>query len=113
MPPRFGSNSFRKRRTFLKEWRQFRDLTQDEVLRRLEALGAELSKPSISRLENGHQPYSEPVLCALADVYQCEPSDLIGRDPLMGESIDAMVIQMPKPDRDRVMAVVSALLKAG
>ena len=112
MPPRIGSNTFRKRRTFFKEWREIRDLTQDEVLARLAALGVEFSKPSISRLENGHQPYSEPILCALAEVYQCEPSDLISRDPSWGESVDAKLFQLAKPERDRVVAVVTALLKA-
>lgn len=113
MPPRIGANSFNKRRTFLREWREWRDLTQDEVLRRLDFLGVEMSKPSISRPENGHQPYSEPILCALADVYQCEPTDLIGRPPDSPESIDAMVVQLPKRERERIVAVVTAMLKAG
>lgn len=112
MPPRIGSNTFRKRRTFFKEWREFRGLTQDEALARLGVLGVDFSKPSISRMENGHQPYSEPILCALAEVYQCEPSDLISRDPTWGESLDAKLFHLPKPDRDRVVAVVTALLKA-
>ena len=112
MPPRIGSNTFRKRRTFLKEWREFRELTQDQAIDRLAFLGVEISKPSISRLENGHQPYSEPILCALAEVYNCEPWDLISRAPDSRPSLDAMVYQLPETDRDRVIAVAAALLKA-
>lgn len=112
MPPRIGSNTFRKRRTFFKEWWEFRDLTQDQALARLDALGVDFSKPSLSRLENGHQPYSEPILCALADVYQCEPWDLIARDPGWGQSLDGLVTQLQKSERDRIAAMVQAFLKA-
>jgi len=87
-------------------------MTQDEALTRLEALGVDFSKPSISRLENGRQPYSEPILCAFADVYQCEPWDLISRHPAWGRSIDNAISQLEKPERDRIEAVVWAFLKA-
>ena len=112
MIARIGSNSFRKRRSFFKEWRIFRNLTQDEVIARLEFLGVKFSKPSISRIENGHQPYSEPILLALSEVYDCEPSDLIGRDPTWGQSLDAALNALPTADRARVISMVEAFLKA-
>lgn len=112
MIARIGSNSFRKRRTFFKEWRLFRNLTQDDVIARLEVLGVEFSKPSISRVENGHQPYSEPILLALAEVYDCEPSDLIGRDPTWGRSLDATLNALQAADRARIISMVEAFLKA-
>jgi transcriptional regulator with XRE-family HTH domain len=112
MIARIGSNTFRKRPTFFKEWRVFRGLTQDEVIARLDALGVEFSKPSISRIENGHQPYSEPILLALAEVYGCEPSDLIGRNPTWGRSVDLALSALPEADRARVVSMVEAFLKA-
>lgn len=112
MPPRIGSNHLRPRRTYFREWREFRGFTQDEVLARLDALGVPFSKPSMSRLENARQPYSEPILLALSEVYRCEPSDLIGRDPSWGESLDAMVAQAAQPDRTRIVSLVQAYLKA-
>ena len=80
MPIRIAG-SYRCRPTYLKEWREHRRLTQSQALKSLKYKGVACSKPSLSRLENGRQPYSEPILCALADLYQCEPADLISRRP--------------------------------
>jgi transcriptional regulator with XRE-family HTH domain len=80
MPIRIASN-YKHRPTYLKEWREYRRLSQAQALKALKYKGVACSKPSLSRLENGRQPYSEPILLALADLYQCEPADLISRRP--------------------------------
>ena len=71
-------------RIYLREWRKKKGLTQDQVVARLELHEDPLlprTNASLSRLENGKQPYSQRVLEALADVYGCEAWELIGRDP--------------------------------
>ena len=77
---------------YLKEWRKHRRYTQDQVIDRLVILDDPLlptTAESLSRLENGKQPYSQRIVEALADIYQCEPDHLIGRDPSKdGEVID-------------------------
>lgn len=79
MPPRIKGT--RPRPTFLQAWREHAGLTQDAVLEALAAQGIAISKPSLSRLENQRQPYSEPILLGLASVYGCSPADLIAVDP--------------------------------
>lgn len=61
---------------FIKAWRDFRGLTQEQLAERVETTTA-----TISRLENGKQPYSQELLEALADALRCKVADLIARPP--------------------------------
>lgn len=57
------------RRTYIKEWRDKRGLSLRRLAERLEeAPGGDLllSHTSIGRIEKGQQPYSQPILEALA-----------------------------------------------
>lgn len=108
MPPRIAGPT---QTTFLAAWRDHAGLTQDEVIRALAERGTAISKPSLSRLENGHQPYSEPILGALAELYGCRPADLISRHPNVGPSLDALVSHLSLTERDRVVEVVKAMLR--
>lgn len=65
-----------RRRHFIKEWRKFRGLTQEQLAERV---GVAVS--SISQLETMKQGYSQPTLEAIADALQCEPADLLMRKP--------------------------------
>jgi transcriptional regulator with XRE-family HTH domain len=65
-----------RRRTFIKQWREYRDLTQDDLAERLET-----SKASISRIENGEQAYTQDFLEACADALRTDPASLLMRDP--------------------------------
>lgn len=72
----------RKSRNFIRKWRKLKQLTQEQLAERIG-----MSKPSISCIENGNQPYSEPVLEAIAHALQCEPADLLRppSDPALEE----------------------------
>jgi len=65
-----------RRRHFIKEWRKFRGLTQEQLAERV---GVAIS--SISQLETMKQGYSQPTLEAIADALNCEPADLLMRNP--------------------------------
>lgn len=97
---------------YLKEWRKHRHLTQDQVVDRLAAFEDPLmpqTSASLSRLENGKQPYGQRILEALADIYQCEPDHLIGRDPTKeGEVIDLWA-RLTEQQRRQARAVIEAL----
>ena len=101
---------------YLHKWRKFRHLTQAQVLDRLAIMDDELlpkTGASLSRLENGKQPYSPRILEALAEIYQCEPADLIGRDPTkVGEIVD-LVARLNERQRKQAMAVIEALSRSG
>ena len=76
------------RKTHLREWRKFRRLSQKEVVQQL--LGfpdptLAKTEASLSRLENGLQPYSQPIMEALALIYQTKVGQLIDSNPLEGQ----------------------------
>lgn len=68
-------------RAYFLEYREARKWTQGELLERLDGIGVSMSIGSLSRYENGEQPYSQDVLYAMADVFGCEPEDLITVNP--------------------------------
>lgn len=72
------------RRTFLKEWREHRRLTQEQAAERLD-----MDRSNLSRVERGEIPYSQALLEAAAVAYDCEPWDLLNVNPLKeGEVVD-------------------------
>lgn len=58
-----------------------RGLSLDKALSRLSELVNGISKASLSRLENNKQVYTQDILEAMAEVYRCEPQDILMRDP--------------------------------
>mgnify|MGYP000944928981 FL=1 len=104
-----------KRRIYFKEWRKHRDLTQKQVVDRLSMHDDELlpkTEASLSRLENRKQQYSERVLEALADVYECEPEDLLGRDPKKEGKVIDMFRRFGEERLRQAMAILDALEQA-
>ena len=97
---------------YFKEWRKHRHYTQEQVVMRLESLDDEhipRTAASLSRLENGKQPYTQRIVEALADIYQCEPEHLIGRNPeKAGEVIDLWQ-RLTDQQRRQALAVIEAL----
>ena len=99
---------------YLKEWRKHRQLTQDQVVDRLASLDDPLlptTAASLSRLEKGKQPDGQRILEALAEIYQCEPDHLIGRDPTKeGEVID-LWSRLTLSQRRQATAILQAIHK--
>lgn len=75
MSPRIG-NPRRRRRHFIKEWREFRGFTQEALAEALDA-----TKASISRIEGGKQSYTQDFLEACADALGTHPAALLMRPP--------------------------------
>ncbi len=99
-------------RHYLKEWRRFRDLTQEQVVNRLVSLDdphLPATSASLSRLENGKQPYSERVLEALAHIYDSEPEHLIGRNPAKEGDVIDFVARLNEKQRGQLMAFMVAI----
>jgi len=97
---------------YLREWRRKRDLTQEQVVNRLVAMDdphLPATAASLSRLENGKQPYSERVLEALADIYDTEPEHLIGRNPFKEGDVIDFVARLNERQRQQVMAFMAAI----
>lgn len=103
-----------ERRLYLREWRIFRNLTQKQVVDRLDSLNDDklpTTEASLSRLETGKQPYSQRILEALADIYGIEPGDLIGRDPNKEGQVIDMWSGLNETQRRQASVILQALAK--
>lgn len=99
----------RRGRTYLKQWREFRQKTQEQAA---PLLGIDQS--TLSRLERGISPYDQDFLEKAAFVYMCEPQDLIMRNPKDQDAVWSITDNLKKAtpsDRVRAAAVIDALLK--
>jgi transcriptional regulator with XRE-family HTH domain len=83
-----------RQRWFLKEWRTHRGLTQQQLADRLET-----TKSVISALENGKQRWNQDLVELAAEALNCEPADLIVRDPTAPEPIWSIWDRVPAANR--------------
>jgi transcriptional regulator with XRE-family HTH domain len=97
----------RRRRTHIKAWRKYRNLTQEQLAERLETTGA-----TISRVETGKTPYDQGMIEALADALQCEPADLLARPPDSDFGIAAVLGDMTDEQKRKGLALLRALISA-
>ncbi len=98
MVVRIGQRSARPRKTFFREWREFRALTQEQLADLLDT-----TKSSVSKLENGHVLFNQSSLYAWAEALRCEPADLLYRNPLDGETPWALLDSLRPEDRSRAV----------
>ena len=103
------------RRTYFREWRRHRHLTQAQVIERLEALDdphLPRTEASLSRIESGAQNYTSRMLYALADIYDCEVGDLFSRDPGKEGTLVDLVSRLPARQQEQAIAVIEGLVLA-
>lgn len=93
---------------FIKEWREYRNLTQDQLAERLP-----ISKATLSRIENRKIPYSQDFLEACAEALRCEPADLIMRNPLSTDAVWSIWDQIPPAERDHAIEVLKTFRRTG
>lgn len=107
MPKRIALQKPRNRRkTFFKEWREFRGLTQEQLAGRLET-----SVASISRIESGTQPYTQDVLEALAEALTTDPASLIMRNPAAPEAMWSIWDQAKQGERQLIEELARSVVK--
>lgn len=101
------------RRTFIREWRKDRNLTLQALVDRLEAMfGYETTSATLSRVEKGLQPYSQPLLEAISDALTCQPADLLMRLPGQEDEIRLVWSQLSPEKRKQAIGILK-LLKDG
>jgi transcriptional regulator with XRE-family HTH domain len=98
----------RHRRTFIREWRQSRGLTLQQLANRIG-----ITHASLSRIERGLQPYSQPLLEALADALQTEPASLLMRNPTDPEGIWSIWDQAKPGERRQIVEIAKTLIRTG
>jgi transcriptional regulator with XRE-family HTH domain len=95
--------------TFLKEWRKHRGLTQERAADRLG-----ITQSTLSKIENGVHPYDQDFLEAAALAYNCQPADLLMRNPLIPDSVWTLsdnLKRAPADVQEQARVVVEALLR--
>jgi transcriptional regulator with XRE-family HTH domain len=97
-----------RRRTFIRQWREYRGLTQDDLAARLET-----SKASISRIESGLQAYTQDFLEACADALRTDPASLLMRDPSDEEAVWSLWDKAKTGDRKMIESIVRTVIKTG
>ncbi len=117
-------SKFDQRRTYLKEWRKFRHLTQAQTISRIMELAGDMveddpalrvpkTEASLSRIENGKQPYTQAVLEVLAEVYQTQPDYLIARNPTKEGKVLSILDKLSPEQYRQAEAVLEALARSG
>jgi transcriptional regulator with XRE-family HTH domain len=95
-------------RWFLKQWRKHRSYTQERLA---EMVG--LSKPYLSQLERGDRQYTQELLERFAEALQCEPADLIIRDPSDPDGIWSVWDQLRPNERNQVVEIAKTIKRTG
>ena len=91
----------------LKNWRKYRDdITQERLAER-----AGISQGMISQLETGDSDYTGALLEALAFGLDCEPADLIMRNPLDPEAPWSIWDAIQPEDRPQAILVLKTFVK--
>ena len=113
MPKRITQEPGCRRKTFIKNWREHRGLSQDRLVDRVRERVETFSKSSLSRIENGKQPYTQETLEVIAWALDCEPADLIMRDPENDIwTIMDTLKQLPPDERKQVARIVETFKKS-
>jgi transcriptional regulator with XRE-family HTH domain len=99
------SNLKTTRPTYFRQWRKHRRFTLEQVSERIG-----VTPGALSQLERGLVQYTQPMLEALADALNCEPADLIMRDPAREAAITLLWSRIPDAEKPRVMDVIKAFL---
>jgi transcriptional regulator with XRE-family HTH domain len=106
MPPRVALQKQQQRnRHFVRQWREHRGLSQDQLAARLE-----MSKASLSRIETLKQPYTQDFLEACAAALTTDPASLLMRDPTAQEAIWSIWEKAAPGERRQIEDVARVLV---
>jgi transcriptional regulator with XRE-family HTH domain len=101
-------------RHYLKEWRLYLGLTQDQLVVRLSdpAIGSGITKGTISKIVNFKLPYTQHFLEACAEVFSRPVWELLVRDPSDEESALNIWNDLDDEQKPQATAVLRALRDA-
>ena len=95
-----------KQRHYIREWRKYRELNQDQLAERIG-----VQQPFISKIERGVQSPDLAFIEVAAEALNCTPTDLITRDPRDPEAIWDLYDKMTSTQRAQVVEIAKTLLK--
>lgn len=92
---------------FLREWRESRGISQERLAARIE-----VSSGLISQWENGGTKLKEKQLEALSVALQCDPGDILSRDPNAPDyKLWRIINGLSEADKAQALRVIEALTK--
>jgi transcriptional regulator with XRE-family HTH domain len=106
--PRFKAPTVPRRRIFLKQWREYRGLTQEQLAERVG-----WSVGNVSQLERGLQGYSQEGLEALAEALRCDPGQLLTVDPTGDDAMWSIWEKAEPGQRKIIVELAKTVVKTG
>lgn len=97
----------RGRPTYIRAWRKFKGLSQDQLAYRVG-----LAQATIARIERGDIAYTQPVLEAIAEALGTDPASLLMRDPTDPEAIWSLWDSASPGEKRQILEVAKALRRA-
>lgn len=108
MPYRVASPQPRQR-TFIKEWRKFRDkMTQEQLA---EKVG--MSAANLSRIEKGEQDYTQSVIESIAEALDTDVAALLTRKPKEDEPIWRVWSEATPSQRRQIVEIGKTITRGG
>lgn len=104
-------------RTYIKQWRDHRKLTQEQLAERVSFYLAErgLAKgytyATIGRLERGLVRYTQPIMEAIADALRTDVASLLMRDPTDPDAIWTLWERAKPAQRAEIAEIAEVVLK--
>jgi transcriptional regulator with XRE-family HTH domain len=99
-------------RTYIREWREYKGLTLERLAERVgERIGG-FTHASLSRIERGLQPYSQPVLEAIANALGTDPASLLMRNPTDPEGIWSIWDHAKKGQKQIIIDLAKTIIKS-
>lgn len=100
-PPRFGPN-------YIRQWRQHRRLSLEQLAARVP-----MDKGNLSKVERSLLPYNQEMLERLADALATEPASLLMRNPTDPSPIWSLWDRAKPAVKRQIEEVAAALLRTG
>jgi len=96
------------RRTYIREWRQFRELTLEQL-----AGALEMTASHFSMLERGQRGYTQETLEAIAATLKTSAASLLTRNPLKDEAEWQIWDQADPADRKLALQLLQTIKNSG
>lgn len=96
------------RRTFLRQWRDYRGLTLERLADRVG-----MTAGNLSQLERGKLGYTQNTLEKLAEALQTDVASLLMRDPTDSEGLWSLWDQAKPGERQLLVDIAKTVVKTG
>lgn len=96
------------RRTYVRQWREYRGLTLEQLAERVE-----MTPSYLSMFERGQRGYTQNTLEAFADALQTDVASLLMRDPTDEEAVWSIWEHAKPSERKMIVDIARTITKTG